>query len=253
MMFSFRAFSRRFAGKKLGSKQLLSDLIEKKRGYTMILKIILLGICVFTAVGGVFAQEKMTAKTKTAEDAVKTALNVGARIPSFTLADSAGKSVSSKDLLKQSNLVLVFYRGAWCPYCNLYLRNLQKNIKEIEAVGGRLVAVSVENPDNSLSVAQKNELNFTVLSDSNLDVARKFGIVFQLPPETDAKYKAYGIDLVKQNRTAAPDLPLSATYIVNQNGEIVYAFLEPDYTKRAEPAIIIENLAKIKNVKRSKN
>lgn len=217
----------------------------------MLLKIILFAVCVFVTAGSVFAQDKLTSKTKTAEDAVKTALNVGAKIPSFTLVDAANKEVSSKKLLREGNLVLVFYRGAWCPYCNLYLRTLQKNLGAIEANGGKLVAVSVENPDNSLSVAQKNELGFTVLSDKNLAVARKFGIVFQLPPETNEKYKEYGIDLVKQNKTAAPDLPLSATYIVKQNGEIVYAFLNPDYTKRAEPDVIIENLAKIKKAKRA--
>lgn len=215
----------------------------------MMRKIILLGVCVLVSVGGVFAQDRMMAKRTTADEAAKTALNVGGKMPSFTLIDAGKKSVSSGDLLKQGNLVLVFYRGAWCPFCNLYLRNLQKSLGEIEANGGKLVAISVENPDNSLSVTQKNELNFTVLSDPNLDTSRKFGIVYQLSPETDVKYKGYGIDLVKQNKTATPDLPLSATYIVKQNGEIVYAFLEPDYTKRAEPAVIIENLAKIKPAK----
>jgi peroxiredoxin len=129
---------------------------------------------------------------------------------------------------------------------------LQKSLGEIEANGGKLVAISVETPDNSLSVTQKNELNFTVLSDKNLDVARKFGIVYQLSPETEEKYKGFGLDLAKQNGTKTPDLPLSATYIVKQNGEIFYAFLEPDYTKRAEPSVIIENLAKLKPVKTMK-
>ena len=97
-----------------------------------------------------------------------------------------------------------------------------------------------------MSVAQKNDLAFTVLSDKHLDVARKFGIVYQLPDETNEKYKGFGVDLVKQNGTATPDLPLSATYIVNQSGEITYAFLEPDYKKRATPADIIKNLQKIR-------
>ncbi len=210
------------------------------------MKIILFAVCAFVLVGSVFGQDKMTAKNRSAEEAVKTALKTGAKMPSFTLVDAANKSVSSKNLLKQGNLVLVFYRGAWCPFCNLYLRDLQKNIKEIEANGGKLVAISVENPDKSLSVTQKNELDFTVLSDKNLDVAGKFGIVYQISPETDEKYKGFGVDLVKQNKTETPDLPLSATYIVKQNGQIVYAFLESDYKKRAEPAVIIENLAKIK-------
>lgn len=214
-------------------------------------KVLVLAGLLVLLVGNVLAQmdtkiAAMTDNRVSAEEAAKIALNVGAQMPSFTLNDASGKPVSSDDLLKQGNLVLVFYRGAWCPYCNTYLRKLQKNLKAIEAAGGKLVAVSVENPDKSMTVVGKNELEFTVLSDPKLELARKFGIVYQLSPETDEKYKGYGIDLVNQNGTETPDLPLSATYIVKQNGVIGYAFLEPDYKVRAEPAEIIENLARLK-------
>ncbi len=221
---------------------------------------ILVGLCVMLTVN-IFSQNdqmektaemeshtmKMEKKFVSVDDASKNALNVGAKIPSFSLLNDKGETVSSKSLLKEGNLVLVFYRGAWCPYCNLYLKSLQKNLDKITEKGGKLVAISVENPDTSLSVSTKNKLDFTVLSDPRLDVARKFGIVYQLTPETDEKYKGFGVDLVKQNGTETPDLPLSATYIVNQAGEIVYAFLVPDYTKRAEPEIIIEELGKIQD------
>lgn len=189
----------------------------------------------------------MSAHSVTVEEAAKNALNVGAKMPAFTLKDANGKSVSSAELLKQSNLVVVFYRGSWCPFCNLYLRKLQQNIQQIKESGGNVVAISVENPDNSLAIAKKNEVNFTVLSDPNLNVARTFGIVYQLPKETDEIYKnKYGLDIAKHNETEKPELPLSATYVVNQKGEITYAFLEPDYKKRAEPQAIIETLAKMK-------
>ena len=204
----------------------------------------------------VHAQEKMNGpknamgsgamKSVSVEDAAKTALKVGAKMPAFTLSDSLGKMVNSKDLLKQGNMVLVFYRGAWCPFCNKYLHQLQGNLPQIKQNGGNLVAISVEPPDRSMAIAKKNELQFTVLSDPNLNVARKFGIVYQLPNETNEKYKGFGIDLVKYNNTEKPELPISATYIVNKKGEIVYAFIEPDYKKRAEPAVLIETLAKIK-------
>jgi len=186
------------------------------------------------------------AKGVSPQDAAKSALNVGGKMPSFTLSDANGKSVNSNNLLKQGNLVVVFYRGAWCPYCNLYLKKLQENLPQIKAQNANLVAISVENPDKSLAVAQKNKVGFTVLSDPNLDTARKFGIVYQLDSNTDEKYKSYGIDLVKMNSTAKPELPLSATYIINQKGEIVYAFLESDYKQRAEPTVIIETLSKLK-------
>ena len=191
-------------------------------------------------------------KIVSADDAAKNALNVGAKMPSFTLKDSNGKTINSVNLLKQANLVVVFYRGSWCPFCNLYLRSLQKNLAQIKAAGGNMVAVSVENPDNSLSVARKNELGFTVLSDPNLTVARKFGIVYQMPKETNELYKSRGLNVAEHNQMEKAELPLSATYIVNQKGEIVYAFLETDYKKRAAPEAIIETLSKIKPTRTKK-
>ena len=186
------------------------------------------------------------AKFVSVEDAAKNALNVGAKMPAFTLNDSHGKPVNSKDLLKQGNLIVVFYRGAWCPFCNKYLHTLQQNLPAIKQNGGQLVAISVEPADRSMAIAKKNELQFTVLSDPNLNVARSFNIVYQLPAETDEKYKGYGIDLVKYNSTEKPELPISATYVINKKGEIVYAYVEPDYKKRAEPDAIIAALAAIK-------
>ena len=186
------------------------------------------------------------AKFVSADDAAKTALIAGAKMPEFTLSDSLGKMVSSKDLLKQGNMVLVFYRGAWCPFCNKYLHTLQENLPQIKENGGNLVAISVEPPDRSMAIAKKNALDFTVLSDPNLTVARSFGIVYQLPDATNERYKAGGLDLAKYNSTEKAELPISATYIVNRKGEIVYAYIEPDYKKRAEPSVIIETLAKLK-------
>lgn len=194
-----------------------------------------------------FSQTRMTAeKIVTPEEAAKTALNVGRTMPEFTLKDANNKSVSSKDLLKQGNLVIVFYRGAWCPFCNKYLHDLQEKLTEIKAAGGNLVAISVENPDTSMKVSQKNGVAFTVLSDPKLMVARKFGIVYQLDKTTNEKYISYGIDLVKANGTEKPDLPLSATYIVSKDGKIIYAYLEPDYKKRAAPSEVIKVLSEHK-------
>lgn len=187
-----------------------------------------------------------TTETKivTEADAVKNALNTGAKMPEFVLKDQNGRDISSKDLRRKSNLVIVFYRGSWCPFCNTYLRSLQKRLNDITGAGATLVAISVETPDASMAIAKKNEVGFTVLSDPALKTARKFGIVYQLSPETDAQYKSYGLDLAKHNGMGTPELPLAATYIVNKKGKIVYAFLETDYKKRAEPDLIIENLRK---------
>lgn len=180
-----------------------------------------------------------------ADAAAASALSQGDEIPAFSLTDANGKMVSSSDLLKSGPVVLVFYRGAWCPYCNLYLRSLQKSLPDIENAGGKLVAISVEEPDTSLSVVQKNELAYTVLSDPKLSTARKFGLVFELPAETNEQYKGFGIDLVKQNKMPKPELPISATYVVGKDGTIVFAHVDADYKKRAEPAAVIEALRSI--------
>lgn len=222
-----------------------------KKLFTLAFLLVSLSLDTFSQ--GMTSGNKLLMKKEiSAEEAAKSALNVGGQMPSFSLKDANGKTVKSDDLLKQGNLVVVFYRGAWCPFCNLYLRKLQENLPKIKESGGNLVAISVENPDTSMTVSKKNKLDFTILSDPNLNVARTFGIVYQLDAKTDAKYKGYGIDLVKQNGTAKPELPLSATYVINQKSEIVYAFLEPDYQKRAEPSVIIETMVKLKKLNQNK-
>lgn len=215
-----------------------------------------LSLAVFAT--GCFAQEGESKKMKsdpmaasmvTADQAAANAITVGAKMPSFSLVDANGKSVSSDSLMKDGNLVIVFYRGAWCPFCNTYLRTLQKNLEAIKANGGVLVAISVESPDNSVGVVKKNELDFVVLSDPNLDVARKFGLVYQLPEKTNQQYIGYGIDLAKRNSMEKAELPVSATYIIDSKGNIAYAFLDPDYKKRAEPEKVIETLKGLKQMK----
>lgn len=213
---------------------------------TFVFAFAILFSAIFISTHNVMAQTSDAGKFVSDADAVKNALSVGAKMPEFSLKDSTGKVVSSKELSKSGNLVIVFYRGSWCPFCNLYLRNLQKRLADITAAGGKLVAISVENPDASMEVARKNEVQFTVLSDPDLDVARKFGIVYQLPAATDEMYKSRGLDVAKHNEMAKPELPLAATYVVDKKGKIVYAYLDTDYKKRAEPDVIIENLKKLK-------
>ena len=197
---------------------------------------------VFAVLGFAVAAFGQAAST---EEAVKTALRDGAQMPSFELKDAEGKAVKSSDLLKHGNIVLVFYRGSWCPFCNLYLHKLQTRLSDITAAGGKLVAISVENPDASMAIAKKNEVQFTVLSDPALETAKKFGIVYVLSPDLDKEYRSYGLDIAKQNAMDRPELPLAVTYVIDKTGKITYAFIESDYKKRAEPDVIISELKKI--------
>lgn len=171
----------------------------------------------------------------------ETALKVGAKAPEFTLPDAKGESVALATLLAKGPVVVTWYRGAWCPYCNIQLREYQKAMPELTALGANLVAISPQTPDNSLTTQQKNELSFNVLSDKSNAVARQYGIAYTLPPEIAASFKGK-LDLVKFNGDESNELPLSATYVIGTDGVIRYAFVDADYRNRAEPADIIAAL-----------
>ncbi|MEM8808140.1 MAG: peroxiredoxin-like family protein [Cyanobacteria bacterium P01_G01_bin.38] len=172
-------------------------------------------------------------------------LKVGDRIPAVTLPDATGQSFSVQAALEQGPVVLAFYRGGWCPYCNLELKALQAVLPEIQAAGAILIAIAPETPDNSLSTQEKNALTFSVLSDVGNKVSREFGLVFQLPEALRPIYKGFGIDIEAYNGDQTFELPVPATYVVAPSGEIVYAFADADYTKRAEPADVVAALKQI--------
>ncbi|MEM9481524.1 MAG: peroxiredoxin-like family protein [Verrucomicrobiota bacterium] len=175
------------------------------------------------------------------------AIRKGNTAPEFTLTDATGKEVTLSELYADGPVVLTWYRGGWCPYCNIQLRAYQQILPEIEAAGAKLVALTPELPDESLSTAEKNELKFTVLSDVGNMVAKDYGLLFELSDELVALYKDFGIDLAKSNGPEAKsnELPLAATYIIGKDGKVAWHFVEADYTKRAEPATIVEELKKI--------
>jgi peroxiredoxin len=170
------------------------------------------------------------------------AVKPGEKAPKFSLSDAHGKTVSSDDLLEKGPIVLVFYRGAWCPFCNLYLNSLQEYLPQFEAMGAQLVAVSGESPDNSLAVEESNKLTFTVLSDPGLKVAKEFGIAYELPTVVNDVILEVGFDMAKYYGTEKAELPVSATYVIQEDGTIAYAFAEVDYKVRAEPADVLEVL-----------
>jgi len=171
------------------------------------------------------------------------ALAVGQEIPEFLLANAKNEFISSEDLLRQGALVISFYRGYWCPYCNLELRALQQIIPEIRKLNAQLVAISPQLPDKSLSMAEKYDLKFEVLSDINNKVAKTFGLVFTLPENLREVYsKNFGIDIPAHNGDISYELPVPATYVVDQKGIIYKAFVDTDYRNRMNPEEIIDAL-----------
>lgn len=182
------------------------------------------------------------AKSGIVEKAIKT----GDTAPDFTLANATGEKVSLSEALKDGPVVLMWYRGGWCPYCNLQLRAMQEVLPEIQAAGGQLLALTPELPDKSLDTTEKNELEFQVLTDAGQKVARDYGLVFELTPEVTGYYKEH-FDLKEYNGADAADneLPLAATYVIDTNGKVAWHFLDADYRQRAEPSEVIAALKKL--------
>lgn len=181
------------------------------------------------------------------EDAgiLEKAMKVGDKAPNFTLKNAKGNKVSLYDELANGPVVLIWYRGGWCPYCNLTLKRLQDELPNFKKYNASLIALTPELPDSTLSTTEKNELTFQVLSDLGNKVAKNYGVVFEL---TDAVAKRYqeGFDLHGYNGDLSNTLPLAATYVIEKNGKITFAFVDTDYRNRAEPRDIITALKKIK-------
>lgn len=182
--------------------------------------------------------EIATAKLK--ETGIELAASkTGDLAPHVSLIDVNGDLVSLQHLWKSGPVVVVFYRGGWCPYCNLELRAWQSHLPELKMLGASLVAISPQTPDNSLTTIEKNELAYTVLSDSQMVAASSFGIGFSLPPELVDLYSSVGNNLPELNGNGNWILPIPATFIIDQTGFIRFAHVEADYRNRAEPSEVI--------------
>ena len=175
------------------------------------------------------------------------ALQVGQKVENFSLVNHRGDTVELSKLLANGPVIISFYRGAWCPYCNLELKALNDYLPQFKAQNAQLVAISPQLPDETLSTAQKNELEFDVLSDVSNTIANQFGLLFTLDERIQRLYSGFGIDFEKYYGDISFKLPLPATYVINQNGIITYAFVSEDYTLRAEPEDVLTSL-KLENI-----
>ncbi|WP_417327579.1 peroxiredoxin-like family protein [Halarcobacter sp.] len=175
----------------------------------------------------------------------KDALKVSDKAINFELPNAVNKPVSLKEALENNEFVVInFYRGQWCPYCNLELKALQTINDELAKLNAKIIAISPQTPDSSLSTKEKNELAFEVLSDKENKVAKEYGLVFSLAEELRPIYKSFGIDIEGSNKEDSYELPMPATYIINKNQEIIYSFIDEDYTKRSEPQTILDIIQK---------
>ncbi len=179
--------------------------------------------------------EKYIAQSR-ADHVAANAVRTGAMAPAFSLPNQSGSKVSLSEIVATGPAIVIFYRGGWCPYCNLELRAYQRLLPELDAAGVRLVAISPQAPDATLSTAEKNALAFDVLSDVGSAVAQAFGVAYTLPPELQALYAQVGHALPEINADDSWTLPVPATFVIGQDGRVLAAHVDVDYRERLEPA-----------------
>jgi peroxiredoxin len=173
------------------------------------------------------------------------ALGAGTKAPAFELTDHNGKSVSSIELLTKGRLVICFFRGRWCPFCVGQLEAMNLLMPEIRAAGTSLIAISPQTVQQSFFMADQHKLHFSLLSDVGNEVARQFGLVYHVPDFQQAVYRRAFINLPLANGDESWELPIPATYIVDRDGTIRDAYVNPDFRYRLDPARILQAIEKI--------
>lgn len=172
------------------------------------------------------------------------ALKPGGQAADFSLKNAIGETVTLSEELKKGPVIITWYRGGWCPYCNLALNYMQQYLSDFKAAGAILLAITPEKPDNSLSTKERHELKFEVLSDEENEVARKYGGVHDLSEKIKGFYLERGVGEHYAHELNV--FPVPATYVIDQDFVVRYAFVESDYRMRAEPEDILDVLNSIK-------
>lgn len=194
--------------------------------------------------------QDMAVMTKAAQDLAAAmphpGLAVGAKAPNFTLNNPYGKPVKLSSLLRKGPVILVFYRGAWCPYCNLELKALQESLPNFKKYGASLVAITPQTPDKSLAQINKDGYPFEILSDLDYQVLKAYNLYWEVSPELDAAYKhGFGLDIAAYNGNGRRGLPVPGTFVIDKSGIVRAAFADTDYKKRMEPAAILTALQQL--------
>ncbi len=169
-------------------------------------------------------------------------LKVGDKAPAIKGIDQNGKQISLKDILKNGEVVVIFYRGQWCPYCKKQLSHLNDSLSYITAKGASIIAITPETVDNIKKTINNTKATFSIVEDKGLAIMKSYKVNFALDNKTIETYKKYGIDFNVANGDNGANLPIPATYIIGKNGKIKYVFFNADYTKRASVENILKNL-----------
>jgi peroxiredoxin len=176
----------------------------------------------------------------------KRAVKIGDPAPEFVLPDVDGNAVSSAALIEKGPLVVTFYRGFWCPFCNADLQAVEAAAERIRGFGASLVAISPQTPANSRLSLQENHLSFPILSDKNCELAEKFGIRWLPSQALQGVYRNFGTDVGKFNGDGSWAIPMPARYVIAKDGTLAYAEVNANYTHRPEPGDVCPVLEKLK-------
>ena len=169
-------------------------------------------------------------------------LFIGSKAPDFKAKDQRGNEIRLKDLLKNGKVVLVFYRGQWCPYCNRELKKLEDSLQLIIGKGATLIAVTPEKPENVAKTVEKTGATFSILYDEKLKIMKSYDVDFEVPENTVTRYRNAGIDIEENNGTNGKFLPVPAVYIIDKESNVTYRFFDSDYRKRPDVKDILKNL-----------
>ncbi len=169
-------------------------------------------------------------------------LFISSKAPDFKAKDQNGQEIRLKDLLKKGKVVLVFYRGQWCPYCNKELSRLQDSLQFIIDKGATLVAVSPELPENVSKTVEKTKATYPVLYDEGMKIMKAYDVEYEMTENTVTRYRNTGLDIEKANGPNGKFLPVPAVYIIDKESTVTYRFFETDYKKRPSVKDILANL-----------
>lgn len=170
-------------------------------------------------------------------------LNINDAAPDFTAKDQEGNTVSLKKQLEKGAVVLVFYRGHWCPYCNKYLKKLEDSLSLISSKGASLVTITPEMPENIKKTIEKSTASYPILYDDGMAIMKSYDVAFPVDEKTIERYKGFGIDFTQANGpNNGANLPVPAVYVINKDGKIVFRHFDKNYTKRASVADILAHL-----------
>jgi len=173
----------------------------------------------------------------------QTGLKNGVAAPEFTAKDNSGKTLDLNALLKSHKaVVLFFYRGQWCPYCNKHIQQLQDSLQLLTAKGAYVVGVTPETGENINKTIDKTHASFSIIQDKGYKIMKAYDVNYTVDDVLNAKLKSYGVDLEKNNGNTDHVLPVPATYVIDRSGKIIFVHFDKDYTKRASVSSILAAL-----------